>query len=270
MPLKQKILRKDSYDRPINVAPILPVDDWRRKFICPEESARYSLSLQQLVFSKFRKGHSHPTIIEFGSGTGEPVISAMIQSRFQGTVHGYEINPEASDIAERLIDEHGLSNHYIIHNMSFFESQRIPPSDYLIANPPYLPCSDKNLLILPDLCGGEEGNEICKQLLSAGYTNVFLEISSYSNPKGVIEHAANLNYKITDFIVSQLPFGIYSRQDIIQKRIGQLKEEGKAFFSENCYLVGSAFFTKESNNAPDLSFEFLSCLSSVDSSKSGS
>jgi len=236
--------------------------DFRREFVCPEESMRYAGSLEQMVFSRFRDAASDQTLIEFGSGTGEPVISAILNSKFSGTIHGYEINPEAAELAGQLTEEYGLANQYIVHNISFFESQRIPEADYLIANPPYLPCNNRDLLILPDLCGGPEGNDVTRKLLSRGYENVFLEVSSYSNPALVIEHAYNLGYKVPDFLITQMPFGNYSRQDIVQKRIHEMKEEGKAFFTDNCYLVGSAFFTKAQKEEKDLAAEFLMCLTS--------
>jgi len=245
-----------------SVPAIAGLHGFRREFVCPEESMRYAGALEQLVFSRFRSGRSRPTIIEFGSGTGEPVISAILNSHFAGTIHGYEINPEAVNTAEQLIEKYGLAKQYIIHNASFFNA-RIPQSDYLIANPPYIPCEDGTHLILPGLCGGAEGNDVSKRLLSYGCRNVFLEVSSYSNPRGLVEHATLLGYKIYDFQISQLPFGNYSRQDIVQKRIHEMKEAGKAFFSDNCYLVGSAFFTKEQDDTPDLSAEFLSCLTAV-------
>lgn len=238
-----------------------PVKDFRREFVCPEESMRYAGSLEQLVFSRLR--NQAPTIIEFGSGTGEPVISAILNSKFAGTIHGYEISIKAAETAERLIEEYGLDEKYIIHNMSFFESQRIPQSDYLVANPPYVPCDDRSVLTLPDLCGGPEGNDVSKKLLSAGYRNVFLEVSSYSNPGDTIKHALRLGYKILDFQITQMPFGIYSRQDVVQKKIRAMKSAGKAFFSENCYLVGSAFFIKTEGDETDLSREFINCLTAI-------
>ncbi len=237
--------------------------DFCRKFICPEESMRYAGSLEQLVFNKIQDLSPYPTIIEFGSGTGEPVISTILRSKFSGIIHGYEINADSAETAEGLIEEHGLDQHYVIHNMSFFDIPHIPKADYLIANPPYLPCGDKGLLALPSLCGGIDGNEVSKNLLSYNYQNVFLEISSYSNPIALIEYALNQGYKISDFQITQMPFGIYSRQDVVQQRILKMKEEGKAFFTNNCYLVGSALFTKDMNNGIDLSQEFLTCLTSI-------
>ena len=224
--------------------------DFRKKFVCPEESMRYAGALEQLVFSRFRNGRTNQRIIEFGSGTGDPVISAILNSKFTGTIHGYEINPEAAETAEESIAKYGLAKQYIVRNESFFESSGRPKADYLIANPPYIPCDDRSLLTLPGLCGGAEGNDISKKLLSCGYENVFLEVSSYSNPAALIEHALNLGYKIPDFQITQMPFGIYSRQDIVQKRIHEMKKAGKAFFSTECYLVGSAFFTKAAGNEP--------------------
>lgn len=233
--------------------------DFHKEFVCPEESMRYSGALEQLVFGKFRNQQLSPTIVEFGSGTGEPVISAILNSKFYGTIYGYEINPESSEKADDLIAKFGLSKQYIVHNTSFFEVANLPQADCLIANPPYIPCDNRDLLTLPNLCGGSEGNDVSKKLLSLDYKNVFLEVSSYSNPIGLVEHALNLGYTITDFQMTQLPFGIYSHQDIVQKRIFEMKQTGKAFFTDNCYLVGSAFFTKTSDDK-DLSSEFLKCI----------
>lgn len=262
MAFTQKISKGISIDLYTDRSAISGACDFEREFVCPEESMRYARSLEQLVFSKFRNGES-PTIIEFGSGTGEPVISAIINAKFSGVVHGYEVNPEASETADQLIHSNGLAKKYIVHSVSFFESQRVPQADYLIANPPYLPCENRDLLILPTLCGGKDGNDVSKRLLSSGYKNVFLEVSSYSDPVAVIDHAKMLGYKISNFLIAPLSFGVYSRQPIIQERLYEMKKDRKAFFSANRYLVGSAFFTKENNAQPDLSNDFLTCLTAL-------
>ncbi len=54
--------------------------DFRKEFVCPEESMRYASSLEQLLFNGLRDQEVAPTIIEFGSGTGEAVISAILKS----------------------------------------------------------------------------------------------------------------------------------------------------------------------------------------------
>jgi len=245
--------------------------DFRREFVCPEESSRYAGSLEQLVFSRVRKDTANAVIVEFGSGTGEPVISAILNSGFAGVVHGYEINPEAAAIADDLINQYGLAKRYIVHNSSFYESDRIPHADYLIANPPYVPSKDRTLLTLPDLCGGPDGNSVSKSLMSYandhGCPNVFLEVSSYSNPTDLIDHAKSLGYRLIDFQITMMPMGVYSRQDVVQERLHEMRREGKAYFTEGHYLVGSALFTKAAAVEPDLSPEFLACLTSIGKSE---
>lgn len=117
--------------------------------------------------------------------------------------------------------------------------------------------------MLPDLCGGPDGTKVSRHLLSAGYRNVFLEISSYSNPAAVVGHARQLGYRTADFLITQMPFGPYSRQPVVQARLCELKAAGRAFYSEHCYLVGSAYFTKAAEAEPDLSADFLSCLTGI-------
>lgn len=116
---------------------------------------------------------------------------------------------------------------------------------------------DRKLLTLPDLCRGPEGNTVSKSLLSYahehGCPNVFLEVSSYSNPIGLIEHAKTLGYKLVDFQITRMSMGVYSRQDVVQERLREMKAEGKAYFTDRCYLVGSALFVKGAAAEPDLS-----------------
>lgn len=246
-----------------NVTTRTAFTDTRKKFFCPEESRRYSGALEQLVFNKLQDNDKISKIVEFGSGTGEPVISALINSNYLGTVEGYEINGEAVETAISLIEEFGLSRQYTVHHQSFFAADGAVDAEYLIANPPYLPALDRNVLTLPDLCGGEDGIDISKALLSTGCPNVLLLVSSYSNPKELLRHASSLGYKITDFQITKMSFGVYSRQDVVQRRIHDMKAEGKAFFTSNCYLVGGAFFTREESEDTDLSAEFESCLTAL-------
>lgn len=232
----------------------------RKKFVCSEESESYSQSLQELLFEKLHANAVDATIVEFGSGTGEPVIAALLHSGFTGIVHGYEINPTAAGNARELVSRLGLSRQYIIHAESFFDAVVIPQADYLIANPPYLPADNANELILPQLCGGSEGNSIIKRILSAGYPNVCLEMSSYSNPAAVVQHAQSLGYSLTRYSITDLPLGICSRQPAVMNRIRQMQGEARAFLAEDHYSVGSAFFTKRPEGEPDLSYEFYFAL----------
>jgi hypothetical protein len=232
----------------------------RQKFVCSEESENYAQSLQNLLLNGLHANAAHPTIIEFGSGTGEPVIAALLNSGFTGIIHGYEVNSGAAHIARQLVSGLGLSRQYIIHTGSFFDASDIPQADYLIANPPYIPADNPADLILPGLCGGPNGNSVAERILDAGYPNVCLEVSSYSNPSALIQHAQTLGYSLTRYSVTDLPLGIYSGQPVVMNRIRQMQSEGRAFLVGDHYSVGSAFFTKRPDGDPDLSFEFYLTL----------
>lgn len=240
--------------------------DFKRSFKCPEESARYGSALEYMVFNRCDRHGEYSTVVEFGSGTALPVISALINSGFLGVIHGYEINATAASEAQQNIARFGLSRQYVVHNESFFSFPYAPETDLLIANPPYLPCEKREQLFLPDLWGGEDGNTISKRLLSCGYKDVFLEIASYSDPAALLHHALMNGYHLLDFQITWLPFGVYSHQPIVYERLCALKEEGRAFFSNRGYLVGSALFTKK--DVEDLSQEFLASLTAIEAPSS--
>ena len=153
-------------------------------FYCPEESNFYSHCLENLLFNKC---DSSAVIVEFGSGDGSPVINSLVKSNFNGTVHGFELNNSSYKIARANVQEYEISDKYVIHNTSFFDAS-IPKANYLISNPPYLPAIDDKIY-QPLLHGGTDGSEIARRLLSLDYENVLLMLSSYSNPKGLINYA---------------------------------------------------------------------------------
>jgi hypothetical protein len=239
--------------------------DIREEFFCPEESQSYSQSLAEIVLGKLADATMPTTIIEFGSGTGDAIVAALTNGDFNGIIHGYEINPNAARKASDLIQQFQLSSRYTVHPESLFDN--LPDKqarDYLIANPPYIPCKDRDQLILPDLCGGIDGNDISKRLLALDFKNVFLEICSYADPVAIVQHAEQQGYKISDFRISLMPIGVYSQQDIVQKRLAEMREAGQAFYTPQNYLVGSALFTKISpTDQPNLSQTFLQNLTSI-------
>src|SRR4028118_355942 len=150
------------------------------------------------------------SLIEFGSGDGSPVINSLLRTRFDGLIHGFEINSSAWKVANSTIEEYNLGDKYVIHNQSFFDSSR-PKAEYLISNPPYLPAPD-NDIYMPPLHGGIDGSTLTKKLLSLGYDNVLLMISSFSDPEGTINLAIEKGYSVSDFVVVPLPFGYYSSE----------------------------------------------------------
>lgn len=227
-------------------------------FYCPEESHFYSHCLKSLVLNKCDNSE---VIVEFGSGDGSPVINSLITTRFNGIIHGFDLNDLACKTAQANIDEYELNDKYIIHNASFFDSS-VPNAEYLISNPPYLPAIDNNIY-QPLLHGGTDGSEIARQLLSLGYANVLLMVSSYSNPVGLINYAISKGYYIADFIISPLSFGYYSSEPKVKNTILELKRNGMAFFSKNIYLLAGVLFTNKHKNPLDLSTELTQLMTSL-------
>ncbi len=227
-------------------------------FFCPEESNFYSHCLETLVFKNCGDSES---VIELGSGDGIPVISSLLRAKFNGIVHGFEMNPLSCEAAEAKIEEYGLSDKYIIHNKSFFDSSK-PHAEYLISNPPYLPALD-NKIYQPLLHGGIDGITITKQLLALDYEKALLMISSYSNPEGLIDYAITRGYSIANFIVSPLTFGYYSSEPKVKSRIEELRKNNMAFYSGNIYLLAGVLFIKRHKAKVDLSNEIVQLMTAL-------
>jgi len=212
-------------------------------FTCPEESLFYSSCLQRVLTGTTltTNGSKNPVVVEFGAGDGSPVIDALLKTgpRFQGKVHGFELNPRAAGIALNRSKQLGLDGKYQVRHSCFFKGaeELRDTAEWLVANPPYLPAPD-NKIMMPELFGGLDGASLTNDLLSLDYPNAMLLVSSYSNPLGTLEHAKKLGYSITDFLVTALPFGTYSSEPKVKNWIRKLKTEGKAFFSERPSTIG--------------------------------
>ena len=227
-------------------------------FYCPEESNFYSHCLETLVLNQ--RDSSEEVIVEFGSGDGTPIINSLIKTNFDGIIHGFELNTSAFKIAKANVQEYALSDKYVIHNTSFFESS-IPKAKYLISNPPYIPATDDKIY-QPLLHGGTDGSAIARRLLSLNYENVLLMVSSYSNPKGLINYAVAKGYDIANFVVSPLKFGYYSSEPKVRNTILELQKNDMAFYSENIYLLAGVVFTQQ-KSTEDLSTELIKLMTAL-------
>ena len=78
-------------------------------FVCDEESHFYSQCLEKLLVNN---SSSSQTVVEFGSGDGTPVIACLQHSQFTGTIHGFELNKRAADLAKSRAVETQVSKHY--------------------------------------------------------------------------------------------------------------------------------------------------------------
>lgn len=215
-------------------------------FVCDEESHFYSQCLEKLLV---KNSSSNQTVIEFGSGDGSPVIGCLIQSQFSGVIHGFELNRKAATLAHSNANESHVSGRYKIHNSCFFQGMHDIPASCLIANPPYIPAPDNNIL-MPALHGGVDGANLTRDLMTLGFDSAILLISSYANPVDTLHHARNHGYQVTDFMVTPMPFGYYSSEPKVKNWIWKMRDEGKAFCSENWYLLAGVLFQKRQHTLP--------------------
>ncbi|WP_017317371.1 class I SAM-dependent methyltransferase [Mastigocladopsis repens] len=227
-------------------------------FFCPEESNFYSNCLDNFVLSNCQQSEC---IVEFGSGDGKPVINSLLKNRFDGVIHGFELNTSAWKVANLTIDEYNLGQKYIIHNSCLFESSQTE-AEYLVANPPYLPAPDKDIC-MPLLFGGTDGATITNELLSLGYENVLLLVSSFSNPESTIHHARANGYRVTNFIVLPLKFGYYSSELKVKNHIEELRKNKMAFYSGDYYFLAGVLFQKSQESGADLSNELAQVMTTL-------
>jgi methylase of polypeptide subunit release factors len=227
-------------------------------FFCPEESKFYSHCIEALVLNQCNESES---LIEFGSGDGSPVINSLLRTRFDGLIHGFERNSSAWKVANSTIQEYNLCDKYVIHNQCFFDSSK-PEAQYLISNPPYLPAPDDDIY-LPLLHGGTDGSTLTKKLLSLGYDNALMLISSFSDPEGTINHAKNEGYSIADFVIVPLPFGYYSSEPKVKNTIEELRANNKAFYTDKIYFLAGVLFKKQLEPTEDLSTELVQVMTSL-------
>ena len=236
--------------------PTTAVPSPSKVFFCPEESRFYSQCLEKMLLNHCSAAE---TIVEFGSGDGSAVINSLLNTPFNGIIHGYELNPTACQVAQTHIHQHKLATRYIVHHQCFFEGLKQISAQCLIANPPYIPAPDNNIL-MPELHGGIDGATITKKLLTVGCEQVMMMISAYSNPIDTIRHAQAQGYQVVDFMVTPLPFGCYSSEPKVKSWIAQLRSQNKAFYSSNIYFLTGVLFQQRNPAVADLSDELLKVL----------
>jgi methylase of polypeptide subunit release factors len=227
-------------------------------FFCPEESNFYSNCLENFVLRNYKNSES---IVEFGSGDGSPVINCLLRNNFDGVIQGFELNTSAWKVANSTIDEYNLTNKYVIHNSSLFNSSQ-PNAKYLVANPPYLPAPD-NDIYMPLLFGGVDGATITNELLLLGYENVLVLISSFSNPTSTLNLAKQNGYYVQNFMVLPLQFGYYSSDPKVKKHIKHLRKNHMAFYSGGYYFLAGVLFKKCHSSVIDLSNQLAQVLTSL-------
>jgi hypothetical protein len=231
-------------------------------FSSADESAHYGFSVCMLL-QQYREQlrWEEQGVVELGSGDAS-AIAEIVRGLPALRVRGFDISDVSVERARANIAERGVGDRYTVELGDFFDqadSAGGPPVSTVIANPPYIPAPDRDIL-MPELWGGRTGNDLSLQLLKAGYENVIVAVPSYSDPLTVVRTANDLGYRAVNFLAMGLDFGPYSSEPKVARHIRRLCAEGRGWAGENEYMVAVALFTRNPGLPGDRSQQLLRAL----------
>jgi Methyltransferase domain len=231
-------------------------------FSAADESAHYGFSVRMLLEQyRIQLRWESEGVVELGTGDAA-AIAEVVRSLPGLRVRGYDISAASVEKARRNIAARGVGDRYTVELGDFFDqadSAGDAPVSTVIANPPYIPAPDRDIL-MPELWGGVRGNDLLLQLLKAGYENVLVAVPSYSDPVASVSTAAELGYRVVNFLAMGLDFGPYSSEPKVAAHIRRLCDEGRGWAGEREYMVAVALFTRNPELAGDRSAQLLRAL----------
>lgn len=231
-------------------------------FSSADESAHYGFSVCMLL-QHYRAQLRWETdgVAELGTGDAT-AISDVVSSLPDLRVRSFDISGPSVDAARSNIAQRGLSDRYTVELGDFFDradSAAPTPVSTVISNPPYIPAPDRDIL-MPELWGGIHGNDLLLQLLKSGYENVIAAVASYSDPVESVRTAADLGYRVANFLAMGLDYGRYSNEPKVREHIRKLCAEGRGWSGENDYMVAVALFTRNPDVPGDRADQLLRSL----------
>jgi methylase of polypeptide subunit release factors len=200
-------------------------------------------------------------VVELGTGDATAiadVVAALPDLR----VRSFDISESSVASARANIEARGVADRYRVELGDFFDQADAaggPPVSTVISNPPYIPAPDRDIL-MPELWGGVYGNDLMLQLLKAGYDNVISAVASYSDPGTTVRTAADLGYRVANFLAMGLDYGPYSNEPKVRDHIRRLCAEGRGWASDDGYMVAVALFTRNRDVPGDRADQLLNAL----------
>src|SRR5947209_10987082 len=196
-------------------------------------------------------------------GTGDATAISQVVAALPGLrVRSYDISAPTVETARANIAAHGVADRYTVELGDFFDqadSAGGPPVATVISNPPYIPAPDRDIL-MPELWGGVHGNDLVLQLLKVGYPNVIVALPSYSDPAGTLRTAADLGFRVANFLAMGLDYGPYSGEPKVRAHIRRICAAGRGWSGEDEYMVAVALFTQDPEIPGDRAGQLLRAL----------
>jgi methylase of polypeptide subunit release factors len=231
-------------------------------FSAADESAHYGFSVAMLLEQyRAQLGWEHEVVVELGTGDAT-AIAEVVAGLPELRVRSFDISAPSVETARANIAARGLADRYTVELGDFFDSADSsggPTVATVISNPPYIPAPDRDIL-MPELWGGFRGNDLLLQLLKAGYDNVIAAVASYADPGDTVRTAADLGYRVANFLAMGLDFGPYSNEPKVRAHIRRLCAEGRGWADENGYLVAVALLTRNPGIPGDRGAQLLRAL----------
>ena len=231
-------------------------------FSSADESAHYGFSVCMLL-EQYRSQlrWAEEGIVELGTGDAT-AISDVVAALPGLRVLSYDISASSVSAAQGNIEARGVADRYRVELGDFFDqadSAGGSPVSTVISNPPYIPAPDRDIL-MPELWGGVYGNDLMLQLLKAGYDNVISAVASYSDPGTTVRTAADLGYRVANFLAMGLDYGPYSNEPKVRGHIRRLCAEGRGWATDDGYMVAVALFTRNRDVPGDRADQLLNAL----------
>src|SRR3954452_11757150 len=231
-------------------------------FSSADESAHYGFSVCMLL-EQYRQqlGWEDDGILELGTGDAS-AIADVVRALPELRVRSYDISAESVARARRNIADRGVADRYTVELGDFFDaadSAGSPRVATVIANPPYLPAPDRDIL-MPELWGGVYGNDLVLQLLKAGFPNVIAAVASYADPGTSVATARDLGYRVANFLAMGLDYGRYSSQPKVREHIRRICAEGRGWSGADEYMVAVVLFTQDPAIPGDRASQLLRAL----------
>ena len=231
-------------------------------FSAVDESAHYGFSVCMLL-EQYREqlDWARQGVAELGTGDAT-AIADVVAGLPDLRVRSFDISASSVERARENIATRGVADRYTVELGDFFDradSAAAPPVSTVIANPPYIPAPDRDIL-MPELWGGVYGNDLVLQLLKAGYRNVITAVPSYADPGTSVRTAEDLGYRVANFLAMGLDYGEYSSEPKVRDHIRRLCAEGRGWAGEDEYMVAVALFTQEPDIPGDRATQLLRAL----------
>jgi methylase of polypeptide subunit release factors len=231
-------------------------------FSSADESAHYGFSVCMLL-EQYRSQlrWEEEGVVELGTGDAT-AISDVVAALPGLRVLSFDISASSVEAARANIAARGVSDRYTVELGDFFDqadSAGGAPVSTVISNPPYIPAPDRDIL-MPELWGGVRGNDLVLQLLKAGYDNVIAAVASYADPMDTVRTAADLGYRVGNFLAMGLDYGRYSSEPKVREHIRRLCAEGRGWAGDDEYMVAVALFTRNPDVPGDRADQLLRAL----------